>query len=346
MEEAGSSSVVTRARTGPRASTRATSLRCAGKLAGRRTAIGIVGAIALAAALTGCGAATGVSGDRPSADELEATHALGTLVTEAVSGDGAAREAVAFRDWRILNQPTTACMDRAGLRWRPEYVPLWQGYQSAGVVSEWLAPLHLRLASQSLASRVAAAQAASAPAKRTDESYRRALGKCMRNPLDGAALPETAGSQMALGHIPHQELADSLSAAYTRLLTEVESQLGPIKEYADCMADQGVDVTGGTAGGFSALYIRLTSQAPPVEDRPLPDKSVSPAWTTYLAQENRALDADEACRAMKYHEGMAILAPRLEQFVNDHQSDIDTLNADWAAVVKQADEDGLRAYTD
>ena len=125
----------------------------------------------------------------------------------------------------------------------------------------------------------------------------------------------------------------------------VDARTGPIQEYADCMADQGFDVTGGTAGGFGALYIRLTSESPPVEDRPLPGKSVSPVWTAYLAHEDRALDADEACRATEYYDGIAILAPRLEQFVRDHRADIDTLNADWAAIVKQADEDGLGAHT-
>lgn len=302
-----------------------------------------VAAVTVALIVMGCGTATRVSGTAPSQEQLDATHALAAKVTEAIAGDAAGREAVAFRDWRNLNQPTTDCMDEAGFGWEPTFVPMWQGYESPGVVSEWLAPLQLRLASKDLVSSVAAARAEALPAQDHDVAYERALDTCSKRSLEDAELPGTVAGT-ALGEVEHQQLADELSAGYTRLLDDVESQLGPIRQYGECMANRGFQVGGGSAGGFSALYINLTSAAPDVGDIPSPGEQSTAVWDKFLDYESRALDADEACRSKEYLEGMALLAPRLEEFVETHQSDIHTLQADWRAIVKEANAAGLSTY--
>jgi transposase InsO family protein len=68
----------------------------------------------------------------------------------------------------------------------------------------------------------------------------------------------------------------------------------------------------------------------------------SEKWSRFLEYETEALDADEACRADKYREGLALLEPRLREFRRENANQLVASERAWGDLLQQAQAQGYR----
>jgi len=151
----------------------------------------------------------------------------------------------------------------------------------------------------------------------------------------------TDGGVVDLGHLAGvPEGYYELGPEFHKLIWTVDEQLGSIRPYVDCMREAGFDVPYELEGaqGSQAFYLWLRYQMP---FPPLPREEPKPAWSSYLAFEAEALDADAACRSAKYQEGLALLAPMLDEFEATHAEEIARVDAGWQATVQKAGAEGF-----
>jgi hypothetical protein len=122
------------------------------------------------------------------------------------------------------------------------------------------------------------------------------------------------------------------------VLNPVDDELGSLEPYTECMGEAGVDLEGLDAEGYTGLLMHLSS----MPDPPQPGEEPSAKWSRFLQYEAEALDADEACRADKYREGLALLEPRLREFRRENADQLLASEHAWEDLLQQAQAQGYR----
>ncbi|MFT3872306.1 MAG: hypothetical protein QM714_06605 [Nocardioides sp.] len=64
-------------------------------------------------------------------------------------------------------------------------------------------------------------------------------------------------------------------------------------------------------------------------------------WQEYLQFEGSAINADADCRAQKYAQGLALLAPLLDEFEQNHQSELTNAENGWTELLAAANRQGI-----
>ncbi|HST80509.1 MAG TPA: hypothetical protein VLL08_02085 [Kineosporiaceae bacterium] len=161
--------------------------------------------------------------------------------------------------------------------------------------------------------------------------YKEASARCEKTGGD----PESVGKP---------EGTDELNGKFRLTLNRIEEKLGPIEEYRQCMKTAGVALATDEGGdGWGSLWVSLESQMP---TPPRPGEEPSQQWSDYLQTEAKALNADEACRAEKYREGLALLKPLLDEFQTAHADELAATAAGWNDILDQAKAKGFTTATE
>lgn len=248
-------------------------------------------------------------------------------------GNATQKEAGNYLSHRALNDPITACMHTAGFAYESPFETLWEGYRPHGTAGQWMGPFQIRQSDRALANAASLRYESSPPspsAAHNTAEYIKAVNDCINT---SAGNPEP---------VDRPDGTDLLAADYTKMILSVDIQLGPTGRYTDCMVNQGFDVGGIDEDGREALGVFLRSSMP---TPPLPDEVPTDAWTEYLAFEQRALNADETCRADKYLEGLSLLAPLLTDFQKNYAGQLSDNEQSWQALLSRAEEKGYNAKT-
>jgi hypothetical protein len=266
-------------------------------------------------------------------------QARADAIEEAISGDALEREAAHYLQFEQYNRPFHECMAAKGIKVPSGFLPGWTGYRTDGTSGAWMGALGRKESTAALAtakSRWAGEVAkfggfGSGSDVFTDE-YQTAASACEK---------ATDGGVVALGHLAGvPEGYYELDPEFDNLIRTVDEQLGSIQPYVDCMRKAGFVVPYELDGaqGSQAFYLWLRDQMP---FPPLPREEPKPEWSAYLDFEAQALDADAACRSAKYQEGLALLAPMLDEFEAAHAEEIARVDAGWQETVQQAREKGF-----
>jgi hypothetical protein len=266
-------------------------------------------------------------------------QARADAIEEAISGDALEREAAHYLQFQQYNRPFHECMAAKGIRVPSGFLPGWTGYRANGTSGAWMGALGRKESTAALAT--ARSQRAgevwefggfgSGSDVFTDE-YQAAASACEK---------ATDGGVVDLGHLAGvPEGYYELEPEFNKLVSTVDEQLGSIQPYVDCMREAGFDVPYEVDGaqGSQALHVWLRGQMP---RPPLAGEDPKPEWSAYLELEGQALDADAACRSAKYQEGLALLAPMLDDFEAAHGEEIALIDAGWQRTVQQAVEKGF-----
>lgn len=251
----------------------------------------------------------------------------------SISGDATQREAARFLSRREFFAPYRECLAEAGFAPEDKYLPQYSGWTPNATEGIWMGELQYRL-SPAIAGRAALAASAWEPAKpgsvQAQKGYLEASNRCVANvDLDlGERLGDPPGSQRLMGE-------------YMDVIAEVDSRLGSIEPYANCMAEAGFDYRQAwpDEDGAQGTIMYLSGKAPTA---PVAGET-TPEWTAFVELETRVLDADERCRADTYRRGLAILAPMLDEFQASHEAELAELAEGWRHTVATAVELGFQA---
>ncbi len=276
--------------------------------------------IAMAATLVSCGSEPKVRPQEATAAKDVEAQADSTY--QQIWGDAAQKDAGQFLANAAIQGPIKECMSDRDLTYPAKFTPLWLGYESNGTSGAWMG--HLQEApSRTERLLTEARKLEQNPDPNPDlnkPGYRDALTECEKLSGDPDKVVKPAGTE-------------ELSGEYAKLTSPVEEELGSLESYTKCMGEAGVDLEGLDAEGYSALSMHVISKMP---NPPRPGEEPSEKWTRFLEYEAEALDADEACRAEKYHEGLALLEPRLREFRKEHADQLVASERAWGALLQQA----------
>jgi hypothetical protein len=253
-------------------------------------------------------------------------------VLVAISGEATQKEAARFLDRKEFLRPYRNCMAEAGFVAEDQYLPQWAGWTPNATEGIWMGELQYRV-SPAMVGRAALEASAYEPAQpgsvQARKGFREASDRCL------------AGMNLSLDERPGVPAgAQQLLADYRALLADVDSRLGSIEPYADCMARAGYDYrkTVSDDDGAQGTLMYLSGGAPAA---PLPGENPSAEWVAFLAHEQQVLDADEACRGDTYRRGLEMLAPELETFEEAHAQELKDLAASWDRTLAVARANGF-----
>ena len=249
----------------------------------------------------------------------------------SISGDAVEREASHYLTWKDLNAGYADCMRAAGHSVDLTFLPLWTGWEPDATSASWMGALN-RPPSVHARAIAASSRAELGDGRVYSNAFNAASAKCN----DGDT--ETVD----LGNIPGQpEGAAELTDEFKQLVHEVDSRLGPIDVYTECMDAEGIDYAKDSGGeqGRQGLYRSLTAEMP---YPPLPGTEEPPAWSDYLQRERQALAADNRCRRDRYEQGLRELAPLLDDFEAANRAAISATDRAWDATVAEATEAGFQ----
>jgi hypothetical protein len=259
-----------------------------------------------------------------------------------IGGTPVERDAGGLVSYRIEEDPFTTCVRALGVDYSPvPYVEQWANWPSGGASTfstAWLAPLddpqHLR---QVVQSQVTAERAVAADQLAANQHYQ-ALDATDRAAWDKAlsSCSEGGGYADAWHPAPYLGLISNFHATLNDVDAEVAKDAG---SYQACMAGHGYSVA-----SYSDLVAYLEDQLPVDTDIPSIGQAGGAAWDAWTSLESDAYAADATCRSTLYEEGMALLAPVLQQFEADNaQALVDEQNG-WDSLVAEARQpDGVRA---
>jgi hypothetical protein len=260
-------------------------------------------------------------------------------IEEAISGDALEREAAHYLQFEQYNRPFHECMAAKGVKVPSGFLPGWTGYRANSTSGIWMGALGRKPSTAALATaesrragEVAEFGGFGSQSVVFTDAYQTAASACEK---------AAAGGVVDLGHLAGvPEGYYELEPEFNKLISSVDEQLGSIRPYVDCMREAGFDLPYEIDGaqGSQAFYLWLRQQMPLP---PLPGEEPKPEWSAYLDLEAAALDADAACRSAKYQEGLALLAPMLDDFETAHADEIARVDAGWQATVQQAREEGF-----
>ena len=246
---------------------------------------------------------------------------------QQIWGDAEQKDAGQFLANAAIQGPIKRCMSERGLTYPAKFTPLWLGYETNGTAGAWMG--HLQEAPSTTERLLTEARKLERnPEPNPDlnkPGYRDAQAECEKLSGDPDKVVKPPGTQ---------ELSGEYSA---KVLNPVEDELGSLEPYTKCMGEAGVDLDGLDAEGYSALYMHLSSSMP---GPPLPGEEPSEKWSRFLEYEAEALDADEACRAEKYREGLAILEPRLREFRAENSERLLASERAWVELLQRARAQG------
>lgn len=292
--------------------------------------VGVWGA-ATPVLLAGCGSSPSPTSEQQGVDVAQVEQDAAAIF-DALTGTATQREAVHYLQFEALNHGFHECLTGHGQEVSTTFVPIWTGYVSNPTSGAWLGRLNYKPSETALAQRsVALADEAAEAAARVDASdpeYMAAATECV------AETPEVNTNSLPGPPAGAQEL----TGQFEQLMNEVEEELGPISAYQECMGGLGIDLSSAEDEGWQGLYETLTGEMPRPPD---PGDEPSAAWTSYLTYETKAIAADTECRQGKYHQGLGLLSPKLDQFAEEHGDEIQRIAIDWAAAEVAAGKAGL-----
>jgi hypothetical protein len=134
---------------------------------------------------------------------------------------------------------------------------------------------------------------------------------------------------------------EPLGAAYTRLVSGVDDDLGSADDYLACMKVAGYDLSAYDGSGFGALYGYLRDNSPVVDRAPADGEPGTAEWDDFIELEADALSADEGCRRDRYEAGWKQLTPLLEAFREEHETELAEVQRQWTKLEGQAAELGF-----
>lgn len=294
-------------------------------------------AVAVAAALSllagGCGTQTAVDATPEAVDDTRAIETLADTTLAQIAGTATQREAEHYVVFKELNSAYETCMNDQGIDFTAEYHTLFAGYRPNGTSGVWMGALNRKPSETALANAAAYRDdmRGQLPADERSAAFVAAQAKC------DATTSDSADQQVVLG----EPGGVDLEAEFTTMLTGVEEKLGDIAPYTTCMQKAGIDYTTKSDGeqGWAGLYLYLTAQMP---TPPLSAEASDTTWQAYLDLERRALAADATCRAAKYAEGLALLAPRIVTFRERYASQLQASQASWTSKLKNAQALGFK----
>lgn len=290
-------------------------------------AIGSVVVVASVLATTACGTQRSPNAaQEPGTATIE--HQLSVL-SARVNGTMADKSVVDFLANQAMNDPLTACLANQGFDYSPASVNGWKGMLDVGSEETWTAPLQSHVISVDAQARVVVARqenmVANEPPPGGSIAVGTPYGDAYRTCMDSMGDPTSVTGPQG---------AEALGAELLRTVDAVESDMGGNATYNSCMGSAGYDTTGDDVDGFQGLLLLLRNHVP--SDVPGTGKATTPVWDGFLAYEQAALDADEACRAAGHADAMAQLAPKLDDFAANHATEIAAIQQGWAQLRQQA----------
>lgn len=257
-----------------------------------------------------------------------------TRIEYATRGTPFQRESEHFLNFLDLNRGFLACLADKGFHVdiNANFHPLYQGWTANPTSGRWLGALRRGPSTAALAGAESNQSAEGPPDPGSMEAtaaYQEAATACSQ-----VGTP----TQIDDGSGPYEPAnSNELSSEFYELLESVDEQLGSIEPYNDCMNEAGIKLDN-QRDGYMALWETLSNSlgAPP-----LPDQDTSEDWDEYLDFEDKALDADEECRADTYRQGLVLLAPLLSDFEMTHSQDLADLAEQWEQTAARAVAAGM-----
>lgn len=293
-------------------------------------AVLMVAGVAVVLTLAGCG--KGPSGEDIAA--ATATDERLMALQTSILGSSVEQSAGGYLGNYALDAPVKECMAAQGLPYKIEYLDTAIGEASSSLGDTWTEPLNDD--STVINAQVAAEQAETenklmAPLpddaiERTPE-YSNALSVCEK---------ESGNYEMEAAPPGAISLATDLDF----LLNSVESEVGSLRPYNECMAESGFDVTQDQFQGVDGLRKILDEEAPPTGQIPEPGKEGGEAWQEYQELSSAAADADLSCRLSQHVEAMNDVATALDNFEAANAEEIDEIRSGWERIVQEATAKG------
>ncbi len=296
----------------------------------RRTHNGLA-VISVALLVSGCGTEAAGDGDPGPASlssEAAEVERVASETEAQLYGNAEQREAKHWLTFRELNRAYEECIQSQGVAWVAEFATLYAGFVPDGTAGTWMGALNRKPSDNSLTNAEAA--------------YFDAPGQL--TPLEQT--PEFEAAAAACDSVGNQNLnyevydpGEGLAGDFIVMLDGVEAQLGRIAPYTACMSDAGIEFSAAAEGeeGYQGLYLYLTGEMP---RPPLPGGQPDQAWLDYLELEERALAADAECRGAQYEQGLLLLGPKLEEYVDRYAAELRTSRDSWEAYLTQAEVAG------
>ncbi len=288
---------------------------------------GVVVASAAVLLVVACG-----TEDSQVSPAVEDAHLL--ALQESIMGTPAQRSAGEYLGNYALDAPVQECMAEKGLPYEIKYMDTSIGTETRSLGDTWTEPLdltHMLHNMQVVAAKAPKEERLSSPPDKDDvkatPEYADALRIC----------DDEEGSWSDASSPPKSmRLAVRLDMA----LQDIERDFGGNGPYNDCMADAGFDVYQNDLDGVNGLEWLLIDRAPPPADRPAPGEAGGPRWADFLVFANQALASDRACRSDKHAEAMSRVGELLDDFEQENATEIARIQAEWQALVQEAQEKG------
>jgi len=293
---------------------------------------GLMLVIGLALVLGGC-----TRDDVPSASQRAPSQTLAILerVQEMIGGSVAERRAGQFVSYHQFQDPVSSCMRRRGHEYRPPpFADVYTGINEDDLplgTGLWFAPLDAEDFG------IATAEKRLAPVTTTSknpgfarldergrERYLLDVNRC-QPPL--SAYQDSYRPSMV--EPLQNELLDLMSDVSDSPLMQKFA-----RRYGDCMHNAGFNVS-----TYPELFEHVYSRFPRRKEAPIDGRrAASNEWIAAATYEHRAAEADARCRRDGHEISMALLAPLLARFTEEHASDIAQVRRDWRKLVAAAME--------
>jgi hypothetical protein len=303
----------------------------------RRTGAVLLTVVAIGG-IAGCAEPRTTPARSQSAPEPADVENQALSIYQMINGTPVQRAAGEFLATYQLNRPVADCMREADVPYVWAYVNTWRDRTiSSGL--DWtasLGPLNARVASESVREASAAGLALEDWQRHTTEfmdgvedrqEYQRALNRC---------LEESSGFEIVESRPAGWQ---TLYAGFQEAVAVVDTPPGEARStYAECMDAEGFAF----ADDYSTLIGGLIDRAPQPSDVPPLSASTDgfSDWQGFIAQEEAAMSADDACRGSQYQDSLLELESVISAFHDDNAQQLQSLAARWDELVDRAVEWG------
>lgn len=264
--------------------------------------------------------------------DIQATQDRLNNLLQRIEGTREDRLAAELITYRLYQDGLVKCMAAQGFTYRPpEFVDPTLALPFPIVLNtEWLDPLSADYGLPAQARAITlegqaqtAADSAETPYLSLTPDGRDQFEKA----LDGVCSTSDV-SQISATYFP--DGFDELRTDFQVLLTSISDKLARYGAgYSQCMSSRGM-----TFDSRLEMYYGLVYAEPPYPDGS--DQDAVKVWNDWATEVQANASADAVCRRDAYEAGMTELAPLLENFESENQSEIQHVVEGWSYMVEQA----------
>lgn len=279
--------------------------------------------LAVAGLLTSCGEAVPDSAADPHQDPAS-VEAKADAISTQMWGTAEQKEAAHYLDFMELNAGTVDCIGEAGHTFVPSFTHLYAGWVTNSIeTGGWLGKLDWAPSDRAERAGEFGGEPEDQPMPAgASQAYKDAMDECSQ---------VTEESNVQLGNPVG---ADDLAFEFQQMLDEVNSEIGPIEPYNQCMGENGITLE---ESGATGLAVYFSQAAPTSRYQP---NNPNTQWAAFLPIEADALAADRDCREDEYLRALTLLEPRLDTFADDHAEELASYADAWQQLATEATQAG------